>query len=219
MKNGLFVVFEGIDGAGKETQINYLQKEIKKLSIYNDVLTTHEPWRSKELRERLKEEDAYSHGEKMAELYVQDRKQHQEKIILPNLEQGVIVLCDRYMLSTFAYQGSQGIAFDRIKQLHEDEGIIKPDLTLFLDVDLKIARTRIKKRNKTLEKFEKDPKFVKKLINNYRELAETSRVDQTFFGRVGKINANRTQGKVAEDVFLEFDFLYDWWVEYALKEH
>lgn len=216
MKKGLFIVLEGIDGSGTTTQINFLHDYFKSLSKYNDVLTTHEPWKSKEIKEMLeKDSDAYSNGEKMAELYVLDRKNHLENLINPVLKQGGIVLTDRYHLSTYGYQGTQGISFDKVKDLHEKHKIKNPDLTIFLDVDYETTKKRIKKRGESLEKFEKNENFTKALIKEYNSLFELTSKDQYLLGPMSKINGNRPIEEVAENIKIECDGLYDLALDYG----
>src|SRR3989344_253148 len=97
---GLFVVFEGIDGSGKTSQIERLARHIRAKNKYQDLLLTREPtWRAAELREKLQGDgDAFSDGERMAYLFVQDRKSHSgEQIALAVLER-TVVLCDRYAM-------------------------------------------------------------------------------------------------------------------------
>ena len=82
-KKGFFVVLEGIDGSGTSTQARALTDNVLCLSSYNSVLTTHEPWKSEEIQRKLKEDrSAYSDGWSMAKLYTNDRKRHQEELIL-----------------------------------------------------------------------------------------------------------------------------------------
>ena len=92
-EKGLFIVFEGIDGAGSSTHVHKLSEKLEELNKYQDILRTHEPWRSKEIKRRLQEDpEAYSGGLEMAELYVEDRVEHIRKLIRPNLKAGVVVL-------------------------------------------------------------------------------------------------------------------------------
>jgi len=200
---GKLIVIEGIDGAGTTTQTNLLHDYIKSLSKYNDVLTTHEPWRSNEIKRRLVEErDSYSGGREMVELYVDDRRTHLDRIILPNIEAGVFVLSDRYHLSTFAYQQTQGIGLEVIKMVHEEKRIMNPDLTIFVDVDYKVAKRRIDARGDALEKFERDVDFINKLISTYREIYRLSKEDSNLVGRVEIVEGNKSIEEVSRDISL-----------------
>lgn len=212
MKRGLFIVFEGIDGSGTTTQTIKLHDYIKQISKYNDVLTTHEPWKSEEIKKRLSEEkDAFSGGDIMLELYTDDRKNHQKKLLTPNLNAGAIILCDRYHMSTYAYQNIQGVSFEKIKTSHLEKEIINPDLTLFLDVPLETAKQRIIKRGEPLEKFEGNEEFTKSLIKKYRNIAEIFQEDRNTLGKIVTINGDDSLEKVAEDIQSQFNVLYGQW--------
>lgn len=205
-KKGLFIVLEGIDGSGTTTQIDFLHRHIKDLSKYLDVLTTHEPWKSDEIKRMLrKDKDAYSDGKKMTELYIKDRECHVRNLIIPNIQKEVIVLCDRYSLSTFSYQGVQGVDFETIKKIHAHTGIIKPDLTFFLDVDYETARKRIEQRGEALEKFEKNEEFTRRLIERYRNLTQ----EENLLGKIVIINGNNSLEEVTENIAREFDVFYN----------
>ena len=205
LEKGLLIVFEGIDGSGTSTQVNHLQSNIANTFDHQDIVTTHEPWRPSVIKTHLeKDEDAYSHGKDMTQYYIIDRADHLNNSIIHNLDQGAIVLCARYLLSTHAYQGVQGVSQEEIRELHKEIHVIRPDLTFFLNVDYETAKKRIKTRAKPLEKFEKDPAFVKELIETYRDL-----VKQGGFGPISTINANQSEEKVAQDVFNSFMLFYD----------
>lgn len=211
-KKGLFLVFEGIDGSGTTTQTNLLHNHLKELSKHNDVLTTCEPWKSDEIKTRLEEDkDSYSGGKEIARLYVDDRKRHQEELIIPNLEKGVIVISTRHMLSTFAYQHTQGVSKEYLATLHKDAGIIKPDLTFFLDVDFETARKRIQERGESLEKFEKNPDFIKKLIKNYRNLVEFGIQNPKYFGKILDFSGSPPAEIVSTVINLDFAAVYHVW--------
>lgn len=213
-KRGLLVVIEGIDGAGTSTQLPLLTSHIKRLSKYNDVLETHEPWKSEEIKEKIiSDEDAYSNGLKMAELFVEDRTEHTSKLIKPNLEQGVFILSDRYSMSTCAYQWAQGIELSILLEMHENRDIITPDMTLYMDVSANLASDRMKKRGRSLEKFERDIEFSKKLVECYRNLIELNKNDKLFFGNVVQINGNQTIEEVSRDIREAFNELYDSWLK------
>lgn len=198
-RKGLFIVLEGIDGSGTTTQLGRLHDHIRGLSKYADVLTTHEPWDNDEIKRMLAEDrDAYSDGEKMTQLYVEDRRRHLLSLVNPNVSLGVDVLSDRFAMSTFAYQGTQGVDIKAIKQMHSTLRV--PDLTYFLDVDYETARRRINLRGEALEKFEGNEKFTRRLIEAYRDLAK----NETSLGRVVTINGNNHIEQVTADIVKNF---------------
>lgn len=208
MQKGVFIVFEGIDGSGTSTHVHKLEERIEQLNKYQDVLRTHEPWRSSEIKKKLEhDKDAYSDGAKMAELYVEDRIDHTKKIITPNLRENVVVLCSRYKMSTCAYQWTQGVELEDLFKMHQNRGILTPDLTFLLDVPNEVAEERLKLREK-MEKFEANREFRKKLISAYHNLFNMSNLVQDIFGNVVKIDVNREIEDVAEDIFQEFLTVY-----------
>jgi dTMP kinase len=211
-KKGLFVVFEGIDGAGTSTQVHYLATYIEELDKYQDVLRTHEPWQSKEIKDRLEgEKDAYSGAMDIAELFVEDRARHTHKRILPNLKDGGMVICDRYSMSTCAYQWAQGAPLEELMEMHKYRGIIVPDLTFFVDVSREVAEGRMKKAGRPLEKFERDPGFVDKLIEAYRALTHMSNVNSGIFGEVVRINGDEGVVDVSSEIKEKFLSVYHGW--------
>lgn len=213
MKRGLFIVLEGIDGSGTTTQTKFLESYIKNLPNHYNILATHEPWKSKEIKEMLeKDKDAYSNGEKMTQLYIKDRKKHLQDLIEPFLDMGGIILCDKYHLSTFAYQGIQGISIGKIKRIHNAEKISNPNLTLFLDVDLNTAQKRILERKKPLEKFEKNKEFTQKLIDNYKNLVKIAKENKNFIGEIKTIDGNNPIREVAKNIQEEFNSIYSKWL-------
>lgn len=214
MKRGLFIVFEGIDGSGKSSQINRLHNYIKTLSKYNNILTTREPWRDEEIKKILKEEkDSYSSGEKIMSLFVKDRANHLSKLINPTLEQETIVISDRYLLSTYAYQQTQGVKFEKIKEQHQLEKIIIPDLTFLIDIDLKTAKERIKKRGESCEKFEINSRFIQENILQYEKLAQKSKEKgmEEILGKIEIINGRNSEEEVFEELKIPFDLIYNQW--------
>jgi len=209
-KRGLFVVFEGIDGSGKNFQLHNLEKRIEELNKWQDVLRTHEPWKSSEIKRKLEtERDAYSGAAEIAELYIEDRASHTQRLVRPTLEAGSVVLCSRYTMSTCAYQWAQGLNLPELMKMHEHRGILIPDLTIFLDVLPEVADQRRGVRiTGSLEKFEQNPIFIDKLINAYKALIHMSEVDQSIFGKIAVIDGNREADSVANDVYQEFLRIY-----------
>jgi len=173
MKKGLFITFEGIDGCGKSTQVRMLAKYILELSKYNHVLMTREPYQDANIRKILQEEeDPYSRGEKLARMFIEDRKKHLREVICPNISRGVHVVSDRYAFSTLAYQQTQGVQLNRLLEMHKCLPIA--DIIFIVDIPAREAMQRMKKDNvrKTEQKFEKNIEFIEKLRINYLKLAE-----------------------------------------------
>lgn len=194
---GLFIVLEGIDGSGTTTQLNKLHDYVRTKSKYIDVLTTHEPWDSEEIKRILAEEkDAYSSKEEMTRLYVLDRSKHVEAIIERNLERGCHIVSDRYSMSTFAYQGTQGVDIETIRKLHERYRIPVPDLTLLLDINFETAQKRIDFRGEERSKFERNEKFTRNLIEAYRSLATKEKT----LGKIIIINGKNSIEQVTRDI-------------------
>jgi len=209
---GLFAVLEGIDGSGTTTQKPLLHNYASGMSKEIDVLTTHEPWKSGEIRRMLQEDrNAFIGGEKMARLYIEDRRRHLWEEIIPALNAGNIVISDRYSLSTFAYQGTQGIDLNDLREMHNQEGIINPDITFYLDVDLGTAIRRVRQRHSPLEKFEKDSEFTEALIAEYRHLTKIGQEDPSLFGKIIKIDGNKTQEEVSRVINAQFRRFYNQW--------
>src|SRR3989344_6900612 len=140
-KRGLFIVFEGIDASGKTTQLLTLAKHIMDKSKYNHVCMTREPYKLVEIRKILKQDkDPYKEAEKLAQLFVRDREEHVKELILPLLSKGIYVISDRYKISTFVYQSTQGIQMQRLMDMHKRMPI--PDITFIIDTPADIARQR-----------------------------------------------------------------------------
>ena len=134
----MFIVFEGLDGSGTSTQ----------LTLIGDWLgcyTTSEPSNSsvgKFIRESLKTGELSPTT--MALLFAADRKEHLEKEIEPRLARGELVLCDRYTMSSLAYQTAAGVDPEYVEFINKD--FRKPDITFYFDVDVETASIRRKER-------------------------------------------------------------------------
>ena len=139
MKQGLLITFEGIEGSGKSTQLRLAADWLKHRGI--PLYCSREPGGTEigsEIRKILLSQKTVAlapFSETL--LYLADRFQHITEILLPRLESGELVLCDRYHDSTVAYQGyARGISVELISQIWDRSGLaIEPDLTLLFDVD------------------------------------------------------------------------------------
>ncbi len=207
---GKFIVLEGGDYTGKKTQSIRLAEHILDLSEDNDVLITHEPTRhAQEIKRRLREdEDAYSDAEKMAELYIEDRRIHSGTIIEPNLREDVTVIGNRYAMSTCVYQSLQGVPLSRLIEMHQHPEILKPDLTILLDISEEVADERARIRREAAEKkFEANRDFRNSVYQRYRELAK-SKTYTNRFGLVVMVKGNGKVDEVAEMVASVVDRVY-----------
>lgn len=147
---GRLITFEGIDGSGKTTQLRLL--EARFVAAGHQVLATREPGGTalgRQLREALLAGDPGS-VDPLAELllYAADRAHHVRQLIRPALDEGTIVLCDRYADATVAYQGyGRGFSLDLICQLNElATGGLMPALTLIYDLPVEVGLARIGQR-------------------------------------------------------------------------
>jgi len=154
---GHFISFEGIDGSGKSTQAKVLTKTLGDLG--HQVVLTREPGGSigaEEIRRLVLQgdPDRWS-AESEILLFTAARRDHLEKTILPALDAGKIVICDRFANSTRMYQGlSRGDLRTLVDELHGLMIPRDPDLTVLIDLDPKLGLSRAKSRNTVEERFE-----------------------------------------------------------------
>lgn len=180
---GLFITFEGIEGSGKTTQIRILEDYLRLRG--HATLLTREPGGTR-IGEKIRKvllnaEFKEMHPLTELLLYAAARSQHIHEVILPALEEGKIVLCDRFYDATFAYQGqARHIDENFLKEIHrlcaED---LKPDLTLLLDCPVEMGLKRIQERESevrgqtNLDRFEKeDFDFHEKVRQGYLKIAK-----------------------------------------------
>ncbi|MBF0491262.1 MAG: dTMP kinase [Deltaproteobacteria bacterium] len=176
----LFITFEGIEGCGKSTQIDLLAGHFLKNKI--PFIKTREPGGTllgEKIRPLLL--DRHSNPVPMAELllYSADRAQHCAEKILPALKEGKMVLCDRFIDSTLAYQhGGRKIDLDLIEQLiHISTNGLRPHLTLLFDCPVELglgrAKGRNQKENDVQDRFENlDLSFHQAVRDEYLRLAK-----------------------------------------------
>jgi len=150
-RRGLFITFEGTDGAGKTTQIRLLAARLRALGY--EVLETTEPGGTSignQIR-RILLDPANRELHKTTELllYFSSRAQNVHERILPALERGAVVVCDRFTDSTLVYQGAgRGLGERVVRMLHEIAcGALQPDVTVYLDIDLDTGLARVQARS------------------------------------------------------------------------
>jgi dTMP kinase len=185
---GKLIVFEGIDGTGKSTQITLLARYLENLGF--SVVITREPTNGsygKKIRQLYVNRGEISQQEEL-ELFLADRREHVEQLILPSLQQGKIVLCDRYYLSTAAYQGANG--FDPLDILQLNDFAPTPDIALLFEVSIETSLHRITEgRGEQLNDFEQAESLtrVKKIFSDL-ELPYICRINAE--GSINEIHLN-----------------------------
>ena len=195
MAQGLFITFEGPDGCGKTTQMNLLAQYFEKKG--KKVVLTREPG-GKGLGEKVREILLNYDGEVSDRcesfLFLADRAQNIDIIVKPAIKQGEIVLCDRHIDSTVAYQGyGRGLDINEINMLNNlATGGKKPDLTLAFDVDVETSMKRVGKEKDRMESAGID--FHNRVRNGYLELA-TQEPD-----RIKVLDATKTIEEIHEKV-------------------
>ena len=198
MSRGAFITFEGIDGSGKSTQLARLAEALK--GAGHDVVVTREPGGSpgaEEIRALVLEgaTDRWS-AETEILLFTAARRDHLERTILPALEAGKVVLCDRFADSTRMYQGmSRGDLRALVDQLHSLMIGREPDLTVLIDMDPALGLARAKGRQTAEERFED---FGQDLQTKMR--AGFLDLSREYANRFRVIDGNRDMDAVAIDI-------------------
>lgn len=153
VKKGILIVFEGTDGTGKSTQVRLLNRYLQDRGY--PVIATREPTEGqygKQIRSLYMHRNTCSRNEEL-ELFLADRREHVQQVLAPGLAQGKIILCDRYFLSTAAYQGARGFNPEEI--LRRNQFAPDPDLALLFQAPLDTGLTRITSgRGEQLNDFE-----------------------------------------------------------------
>ncbi|MEC2076571.1 dTMP kinase [Metabacillus fastidiosus] len=197
--NGLFITFEGPEGAGKTTILNML---LRNNEFGKKVIFTREPG-GIHIAEKIREVILNKNHTEMdarteALLYAAARRQHLVEKVIPALKDGKIVICDRFIDSSLAYQGyARGLGIDEVLSINEFaiNGIM-PDLTLYFDIDpevglKRIADSEIREVNRLdLEKYS----FHVKVQEGYQKVIER------FQDRIIKVQADQSVDRVFEEV-------------------
>jgi dTMP kinase len=172
---GFFVVFEGGDGAGKSTQVKQLTEKLTKLK--ETVVITREPGGTelgKKIREILLDQNEFEVSPRMeALLFAADRSINMSQIIKPALEKGNVVIADRHIDSSIAYQGvGRGLGVQTIEEISRwATQEIVPDLTVLLDVDANTGQSRLQTKDR-LDRESTD--FHTKVNQAFRDLAKAN---------------------------------------------
>lgn len=157
MKKPLFITFEGVEGAGKSTQIELLSKHFTSLNIPH--ITSREPGGLK-TSEQIRSIILHENIEPVTELLLFEaaRHEHVKKVILPALNSGKAVICDRFYDSSTTYQAyGRGLDIEVIHYLNKLASTgLTPDLTFILNLEASSIKARLEARNKTLDRLENE---------------------------------------------------------------
>ena len=193
---GKFITIEGTDGSGKSTQIGLLMDYLNKKGV--DVLFTREPGGTpigEKIREIILDVNNREMAPETEALLYAARSQHVREKIIPAVEAGKIVICDRFVDSSLAYQGAaRGMGMETIMEMNRAAlGGVMPDLTVFFDLSPEKGILR-KKNERTLDRLEEEKiDFHKRVYDGYKQLCEK------YPERIKAIDADRS----VEEVHLE----------------
>lgn len=193
MKPGKFITLEGIDGAGKSTQLACIVELLQRGGV--QPVVTREPGGTplgERVRALLLDKSMAMHAETEALLMFAARREHLDKVILPALQQGQWVISDRFTDASFAYQGGgRGLDTGKLKILeHWVQGALQPDLTLYFDVPVEVGQQRIR-QIKDADRFElEQAEFFQRVRNAYLDRA------RQFPGRIHIIDSSRPLAEV-----------------------
>lgn len=195
MSKAKFITFEGVDGAGKSTHLEWFANALRQRGI--DLLVTREPGGTP-LGERLREIllNHPMHAETETLLMFAARREHVEQVIRPALQRGTWVISDRFSDASFAYQGGgRGVALNKLEQLEQwVHGDLQPDLTLLFDIPIEVARQRLA-NNISLDRFEQEQgAFFEKVRQAY--LARSQKTPARF----AVIHAEKTRDEVQKSL-------------------
>ncbi len=172
---GWFIVFEGVDGSGKSTQLDLLSMKLRDQGI--DHMLEREPSDGsigRFIRDYAEAGERYLSPESEALLFTADRFEHSKRIEII-LEQGLTVICDRYYHSTLAYQGAAGVDVAWLRDLQKFA--LKPDLVLLLDLDPEWSLMRVSGRTLTVFENRSYLKMVRDLYIGFAKEGEMKIVD------------------------------------------
>ncbi len=197
---GFFITIEGPEGAGKTTVMKDVAEKLQAEGY--EIITTREPGGiriSERIREVILDNDLIEmDGRTEALLYAAARRQHLVEKIVPALSEGKIVLCDRFVDASLAYQGhARGLGIDEVLSINEFAiGNLMPNLTLLFDLDPEIGLSRIAQHdNRELNRLDVESLSFHKLVREgYQE------VIKRYPHRIHVIDASRTQEEVTDEV-------------------
>ena len=206
MSRGAFITFEGSEGCGKSTQVKRLALRLEEIGV--PVLITREPGGTaigEKIRDLLQfaPESLGMTPEAELLLFEASRSQLVREIIRPALEQGTIVISDRFFDSTTVYQGvARKLESEIVEKLNDFAvGAARPDLTFLLEVDIATARERMLRRVRpvqAVDRMEQEPlEFYERVCEGYRELARRDPV------RIRVLNGANSPEEIETEIWRE----------------
>lgn len=198
---GLYIALEGADRVGKSTQVQKLAKRLRALEL--QVVETREPGGTPvgtEIRRLLLQEGIQSATSELL-LFLADRAEHQQRVIMPTLKRGGVVVSDRSAYSTVAYQGVQrGLGMDQVLALHEQLSLELPDLAIVLDMPDEAERWKDRPSD-----MMENREAQEDLRSAYRAMADR------WPDRVRLIDADGSARDVAQEIWREvWPVVTDW---------
>ena len=200
---GYFITFEGPEGAGKTTILTKVVSELQKNGY--DIVTTREPG-GIEIAEQIRsvildKKNTQMDSRTEALLYAAARRQHLVEKVIPAMNEGKIVLCDRFIDSSLAYQGyARGLGIDEVLSINQFaiDGLM-PSMTLFFDIEPQKGLTRINNsRSREVNRLDlEEMDFHQKVYEGYQFVADR------FKDRFRKIDAEKEVDEVFQDVYKE----------------
>lgn len=197
----MFITFEGGEGTGKTTLIQEIATHLRQK---HDVITTREPGGSmitEAIRDIIlnpKYQGVTPYTEAL--LLAASRAQHLDEVILPALKQGKIVLCDRFIDSSLAYQGyARKLGYDFVLSINRYAVENLPQLTFYIDLDPRIGLSRIAKRDKYDRLDQEAFDFHTEVRQGYLEVADT------YKERIVTIDGSKTIKEIEEQIILEIE--------------
>ena len=194
----MFITFEGVEGSGKSTQAELLKKFLLKQG--QEVAPTREPgWGAlgRLIRKMLLEEKDLD-LDPLAELFLfcADRTQHVRDFIKPKLKEGNVVICDRFTDSTIAYQGyGRRLDLELVEKVSKTAALgLKPELTILLNLPVKLGLSRLEKRSGRTKMDEEPVEFHERVRHGYIFIAQKEPK------RVKVVNASREVDEIQEEI-------------------
>ena len=191
--SGFLVVLEGIDGAGKSTQARMLGERLTARG--HRVVLSREPTMGqygKLLRESA--QTGRLSIEEEVELFLKDRREHVNELILPRLREGCVVIVDRYYFSTAAYQGARGVDPQELIRRNE-EFAPEPDLLVLFDLPVEDGLSRVRARGDQADHFEQV-----EALRRVREIFLS--INKPY---LVKVDARKEEGVIAEEMWRAFE--------------